>query len=165
MNSILKSLFTAVAFLLVLSVQAQTADRSHDPTLNKGEGLEMSRSDLAKMRNQKQDKNSRQVDIYMFGASFSLIDSVLYVSYTQKMDSVTVNNRWFLKERAGFEKQFCDYLGGTDASQLATIYFSDNVKKIEKRREKLIKRNARKNRFQLKQVPEFRFKNSSEEYF
>ena len=158
MNSFYKSVLTTVAFLISLSVQAQNVDRSHDPTLNKGEGLAMNRSDLAKMRNQKQDKNSRKVDIYMFGASFSIVDSVLYLSYTQKIDTATVNNRWFLIGRADFEKQLCDYVGGVDATQMATIYFSDNIKTIEKRRERLIKRNAKKNRFQLKQLPEFRFK-------
>ena len=120
----------------------------------------MTRSDLDKMRNQNQDKNSKKVDIYMFGASFSILDSVLYVSYTQKMDSVTVNNRWFLKDRASFEKQFTSFVEGReDGTHMSTVYYSDKLKTIEKRRERLINRNARKNGFKLKPVPEFRFTN------
>lgn len=153
--------FLATALLLIsLSVSAQRSGSTKDPTLNRGEGLEMTRSDLDKMRNQNQDKNSKKVDIYMFGASFSILDSVLYVSYTQKMDSVTVNNRWFLKDRASFEKQFTSFVEGReDGTHMSTVYYSDKLKTIEKRRERLINRNARKNGFKLKSVPEFRFTN------
>ena len=59
--------FLATALLLIsLSVSAQRSGSTKDPTLNRGEGLEMTRSDLDKMRNQNQDKNSKKVDIYMF---------------------------------------------------------------------------------------------------
>lgn len=154
----LKQVLVAVMLLSAVSVSAQRSGRTKDPTLNRGEGLEMSRSDLDKMRNQSQDKNARIVDIYIFGASFSIIDSVLYVSYPQKMENVTVNNKRFLKSRAELEKQFADFLGnGAESSQMSTIYFSEKLAKLEKSREKLIKRNSRKNRFNLVQVPEFQF--------
>lgn len=154
----LKPVLVAVMLLSALSVSAQRSGRTKDPTLNRGEGLEMSRSDLDKMRNQNQDKNSRIVDIYIFGASFSLLDSVLYVSYPQKMENVTVNNRRFLKGRADLEKQYADYLSnGAESSQMSTIYFSEKLEKLEKSRARLIKRNSRKNRFALVQMPEFQF--------
>ena len=154
----LKPILVVLMLLSALSVSAQRSGRTKDPTLNRGEGLEMSRTDLDKMRNQKQDKNSRVVDIYIFGASFSLLDSVLYVSYPQKMENVTVNNRRFLKGRADLEKQFADYLSnGSESSQLSTIYFSEKLKKLEKNRTRLIKRNSKRNRFDLVQMPEFQF--------
>ena len=154
----LKPVLVAVMLLSALSVSAQRSGRTKDPTLNRGEGLEMSRSDLDKMRNQNQDKNSRIVDIYIFGASFSLLDSVLYVSYPQKMENVTVNNKRFLKGRADLEKQYADYLSnGAESSQMSTIYFSEKLEKLEKSRARLIKRNSRKNRFALGQMPEFQF--------
>lgn len=154
----LKPVLVAVMLLSALSVSAQRSGQTKDPTLNRGEGLEMNRSDLDKMRNQNQDKNSRVVDIYIFGASFSLLDSVLYVSYPQKMENVTVNNRRFLKGRADLEKQFADYLSnGSESSQLSTIYFSEKLKKLEKNRTRLIKRNSKRNRFDLVQMPEFQF--------
>lgn len=161
MRMMCRAFLTAALLLISLSMSAQRSGSTKDPTLNRGEGLEMTRSDLDKMRNQNQDKNSKKVDIYMFGASFSILDSVLYVSYTQKMDSVTVNNRWFLKDRASFEKQFTSFVEGReDGTHMSTVYYSDKLKTIEKRRERLINRNARRNGFKLKQVPEFRFTNN-----
>ena len=112
------------------------------------------------MRTQSQNKNSRQVDVYMFATSFSLLDSVLFISDIQKLDDVTVNNKWFLKERAGFEEQFNEHVGAdVDESLMSSVYFSEKEKKMVKRRAKLIKRNAKKNRFALIQVTDFKFTN------
>ena len=121
----------------------------------------MSRSDLDKMRNQKQNKNSRQVDVYMFAASFSLLDSVLYISDIQLVKDVTVNNKWFVKERLVYENQFADYIVGADGNEsfLTSLLFSEKEKKLIKKRERLIKRNKRKNGFKLYQIPDFRFSN------
>lgn len=148
--------------LVSLSLSAQRSGRTNDPTLNKGQGLEMTRSDLDKMRNQNQDKNSRQVDIYMFAASFSLLDSVLYISEIQKVDNVTVNNKWFVKKRADYEAQFTDHISiGEDDSLLTSLYYSEKSKKITKRRSNLIKRNAKKNRFLIVPVQGFSFSDPS----
>jgi len=120
----------------------------------------MTRKDLDKMRNQNQDKNARQVDLYIFAASFSLLDSVIYISDIRKVDDVTVNNKWFIKNRADFETQFTDYIKeGTDESLLTSIYFSEKEKTLIKRRARLIKRNEKKNRFKLIQISGFNFTN------
>jgi hypothetical protein len=146
--------------MLPLSVSAQRSGRTGDPTLNRGDGLEKTRADLSKMRTQSQDKNSRQVDVYMFAASFSLLDSVLFVSDIQKLEDVTVNNKWFLKERAGFEEQFNEHVGGDiDESLMSSVFFSEKLKKMQKRRAKLIKRSAKKNGYALIQVTDFKFTN------
>ena len=158
MRALFKPVVLAVMLLSAFSVSAQRSGRSQDPTLNRGQGLEMNRSDLDKMRNQNQDKNSRVVDIYIFGASFSILDSVVYVSYTQKMDTVSVNNKRFLKGRAELEKQFSNFVSnGPEDSQMAVIYFSEKLKTVEKSRARLIRRNARRNKFSLVEIPEFRF--------
>lgn len=160
MRKALKPIFAVVLLFVAFPLWAQRSGTTKDPTLNRGEGLEMTRSDLDKMRNQSQDKNSRQVDVYMFAASFSLLDSVLYVSDIQKLENVTVNNRWFVKERATFEKQFTDYIRvGFNESQLTSIIFSENIKKVQKRKARLIKRNAKTNRFALIEVSGFGFSN------
>lgn len=162
MRTVFKPLFAAALLLITSPLGAQRSGATKDPTLGRGEGLEVTRNDLDKMRNQNQDKNSRQVDIYMFAASFSLIDSVLYVSDVQRVDDVIVNNKWFIKERADFEKQFHDYVTmGFNESQLTSIYFSEKQKKMEKNRARLIKRNGKKNRFALIEVKDFIFKNPS----
>ena len=160
MRPVFKPFLAVLMLMLSLSASAQRSGRTNDPTLNRGEGLQKTRDDLSKMRNQSQDKNSRQVDIYMFAASFSLIDSVLFVSDVQKMDDVIVNNKWFVKERSNFESQFTDHVrGGFNESYLTSIYFSEKSQKMQKRRAKLIKRNARKNGFNLVQVSDFKFVN------
>lgn len=163
MRPFVKPVLYAFLLLLSISVSAQRSGRTNDPTLNKGEGLEKTRDDLSKMRNQNQDKSSRQLDVYMFAASFSLLDSVLFVSDIHKVNNVTVNNKWFVKERSLFESQFSEYIhNGMNDTHLTSIYFSEKLKKIQKRRLRLIKRNAKKNKFELKQIPGFKFSNPVE---
>ena len=160
--TVTKPALLATFLLLSLSLAAQRSGRTKDPTLNKGEGLEMTRSDLDKMRNQNQNKNARQVDVYMFAASFSLLDSVLYVSDIQKVNDVVVNNRWFIKQRSEYESQFTTHIGaGDEESLLTSLYYSEKLKKITKRRSALIKSNARKNRFLLINVQGFSFSKPS----
>lgn len=160
--AVFRSALLTTFLLISLSLSAQRSGRTKDPTLNKGEGLEMSRTDLDKMRNQSQNKNARQVDVYMFAASFSLLDSVLYVSEIQKVDDVTVNNKWFIKQRAEYESQFTDHIGaGDNESLLTSLYYSEKPKRINKRRSNLIKRNAKKNRFLLVNVQGFSFSDPS----
>ena len=167
MKTVLRPLFLAAFLLFTLSVSAQRSSRTKDPTLNKGEGLEMSRKDLDKMRNQKQDKNARQVDVYMFASSFSLLDSALFVSDIQLVNNVTVNNKWFIKDRLLFEKQFTDFVVGPDdlgnESYMTSLLFSEKEKKLIKKRERLIKRNKKKNGFKYNQVSAFKFSNPEPE--
>ena len=159
MRTVFRPVVVAAFLLFALPVFAQRSDRSQDPTLNRGEGLEMSRKDLAKMRNQKQDKNSRQVDVYMFATSFSILDSILYVSDIQLVNDVTVNNKWFIKERLVFEKQFADFVVDADENEsyMTSLLFSEKEKKLVKKRERLIKRNKKKNGFKLITAPDFKF--------
>ena len=155
----LRPVLTAALLLFTLSVSAQRSNRTQDPTLNKGEGLSMSRKELNKMRNQNQEKNARQVDVYMYAASFSILDSVLYVSDIQLVNDVTVNNKWFVKDRLVFEKQFTDYVCGNDINEsiMTSLLFSEKEKQLIKKRERLIKRNKKKNRFKLYEIPDFKF--------
>lgn len=157
----MKPILLAAFIFMSLPGFAQRSGRSQDPTLNKGEGLEMSRKDLDKMRNQNQDKKSRQVDAYMFAVSFSLLDSVIYLSDVQLVKDVTVNNKWFVKERLFFEKQFSDYVSNADGNEsyLTSLLFSEKEKKMIKKRERLKKRNKRKNGFYLLEVSDFKFTN------
>lgn len=159
MRTVLKPVIATAFLLFSLSLSAQRSGRSQDPTLNKGEGLEMNRKDLAKMRNQNQENNSRQVDVYMYVASFSLLDSALFVSDIQFVRDVTVNNKWFVKDRLAFEKQFSDYVVGSDENEsyMSSLVFSDKEKKLIRKRGKLIRRNRKKNGFRLYEVTDFKF--------
>ena len=159
----MKPTILAAFLILSLTVSAQRSGRTGDPTLNKGEGLERTRNDLDKMRNQNQDKNARQLNLYMFGASFSLLDSVLYISEISEVDDVTVNNKWFIKDRSSYESQFTDRVKtDNDDSMLTSVYFSEKEKKVAKRRSRLVKRNAKKNKFLLIKVSDFTFSRPSE---
>ena len=156
----LKPVLTAALLLFTLSLSAQRSGRAtQDPTLNKGEGLSMSRKDLNKMRNQNQNKNARQVDVYMYAASVSLLDSVLYVSEIQLVKDVTVNNKWFIKDRLAFEKQFTDFVCGDDINEsiMTSLLFSEKEKQLIKKRARLIKRNKKKNGYKLYEIPGFKF--------
>ena len=161
---LLRPIFTAALLLFTLSVSAQRSNRTQDPTLNKGEGLEMSRKDLAKMRNQSQDKNARQEDVYMYAASFSILDSVVFVSDIQLVKDVTVNNKWFVKDRLEFEKQFTDHVAGGDLNEsyMTSLLFSEKEKQLVRKRARLIKRNKRKNGFKLFEVSDFKFSKPEE---
>ena len=155
----LRPVLTAALLLFTLSVSAQRSGRTQDPTLNKGEGLSVSRKELNKMRNQNQDKNARQVDVYMYAASFSLLDSAIYVSDIQLVKDVTVNNKWFIKDRLVFEKQFTDYVSGNDMNEsfMTSLLFSEKEKQLIKKRNRVIKRNKKKNGFKLYEIPDFKF--------
>ena len=155
----LRPVLTAALLLFTLSVSAQRSGRAQDPTLNKGEGLSVSRKELNKMRNQNQDKNARQVDVYMYAASFSLLDSAIYVSDIQLVKDVTVNNKWFIKDRLVFEKQFTDYASGNDMNEsfMTSLLFSEKEKQLIKKRNRVIKRNKKKNGFKLYEISDFKF--------
>jgi len=142
-----------------LPISAQRSNRTQDPTLNKGEGLEMSRKDLDRMRNQNQDKNARQVDVYMYVATFSILDSVIFVSDIQMVNDVTVNNKWFVKDRLEYEKQFTDHVAGGDLNEsyMTSLLFSGKKKQLIRKRSRLIKRNKRINGFKLYEVSDFKF--------
>ncbi len=158
MKLALKPVLVAFCLIFALPLLAQRSGVTQDPTLNKGQGLETSREDLAKMRNNSQDKNARVADMYIFAAAYSLIDSVLYVSDIQFVRNQTVNNKWFLKYRSDYEKQFRNYVAGQlEESFIPVIYFSEKEKKVIKQRESLIKRNKRKNGFDFFEVKDFQF--------
>ena len=96
----------------------------------------------------------------MFAASFSVLDSVLYVSEVQIVNDVIVNNKWFVKERAAFEEQFTERVRiDADESLLTSLYFSEKAKKVTKSRARLIKRNGKKNHFALIEITDFSFSN------
>ena len=168
MRAVLKTVLAAAMIMFSLTASAQRSGRTKDPTINRGDGLEMSRSDLSKIRNQKQDKNSRKTNLYMFASSFSMLDSVIYVSDVHKVDSVTVNNKWFLKNRVAFEQQFMDRVSQESVYDLEevmmpVIYYGEKEKKVLKQREKLIKRNGKSNRYALNTINDFIFVNPVEE--
>lgn len=153
MSHRLSNILLAALLIVPSAVFAQNPNRSRNPILQPGEGLETSRRELADTHNNKQDKRTEQADVYMFAVSFSLIDSVMYVSDIQFMRDETLNNNWFLKNRQAYENQFSAYVtGGNDDSQLAYLYFSEKEKTVVRKSERLVKRNNKKNKFPVTHV-------------
>lgn len=121
--------------------------------LEAGQGLKMDRKDLDKMRNDNQDKKSKTVDVYLAAVSYSIVDSVMFVSDIQKMDDETVNNRWFLINRQAYENQFSAFVSdGKDETMLSFLYFSSKSADVEKKVRHLLKRNSKTNEFEVKKI-------------
>ncbi len=162
----LRSLRRAFLSVLMLSVGvvAQAQNLSKSAVLEAGQGLEMNRGDLEKMRNNSQDKKSKVVDVYLMAVSYSIVDSVMFISDIRKMDNETVNNHLFLINRQAYENQFSSFVSdGNDETMITFLYFSEKEKDILKRRSHLLKRNARTNKFEVKKIgTEFSFTSISE---
>lgn len=133
--------------LAVMTAMAQQPQRSMDPTLNPGQGLTMTPKQLEEMRGDGQNKRTAQKDIWLFGVSFSLIDSVVYVTEVQQLKDMIVSNGWFLYNRAELEGQFQSWLMQETgiAVPMTTLYFHEKQKRMEKKRERVIKRLRKKN--------------------
>ncbi|MCQ2083872.1 MAG: hypothetical protein MJY58_05210 [Bacteroidaceae bacterium] len=153
------SVVFCVAMLVSTAVCAKSPRSEKSPVLTTGQGLEMTRSDLEEMRNNSQDKNSKILDVYMAAVSYSIVDSVMFVSDAQKMEAETVNNKWFLKNRQAYENQFSAFVsGGDDETMITFLYFSAKESKLLRKLQHLLKRNGRSNRFEVKSTgAEFKF--------
>lgn len=149
---------------LVLSTAwalAQAPQRSIDPTLNRGEGLTMTQRQIEEMRGDGQNKRTAQKDIWVFGVTFSQIDSTVYVSDVQLMKDMIVSNGWFLYNRAELESQLQDWLVEMTgvASPLTTLYFHEKQKRMDNKRARLIKKLKKKGALRfLEPLGRFSFK-------
>lgn len=158
MRRCIGSIILFLALISSLPVSAQRSGRIQDPTLNRGDGLTVNRKDLLEKKNSKQDRKSRQVDLYMFAASYSLVDSLLFISDVQKVNDVTLNNKWFLVDRSKFEAQYADFLGAEfNETLISVVYFSEKEKKMIRKRAGVLKRNGKKIHYELELTPEFLF--------
>jgi len=147
-----------LAAVLPSAVLAQVPDRTQSPVLGAGDGLRMSRSSLERMKNNKQDFAQQQLDVFIFGVSFSLVDSVMFVSDIQKLQSESVNNRWFMKNRQGYENQFSSFVtDGNDETMVTFVCFSDKEKKTVRKLDRILKKNAKGNGFPVTKASDFRF--------
>lgn len=98
------------------------------------------------------------MDVFIFGVSFSLVDSVMFVSDIQKLQSESVNNRWFMKNRQGYENQFSSFVtDGNDETMVTFVCFSDKEKKTVRKLDRILKKNAKGNGFPVTKASDFRF--------
>mgnify|MGYP002623782781 CR=1 FL=1 len=72
--------------------------------------------------------------IYLYGVGFSAVDSVVYFTDEQRLDSMLLNNKKFLKNRAVLSEQFTNYLTSIGESKYTgAIVFDTNLKKLDKK--------------------------------
>lgn len=148
--------FAALLLLLLPAcASARQSGGAKSPVLEAGQGLKMNRGDLEEMRNNSQDKKSRKADIYVVAVSYSIVDSVMYVSDVRKMEDETVNNRLFLIHRQAYENQFSAFVsGGNDETMMTYLHFSEREKEPARYLKHLLKRNSKTNKFEVKRVGE-----------
>ena len=89
----------------------------------------------------------------------------MYVSDVQFVEGLTVFNRWFLRNRSDYEKQFNSFAAQERYElYIPVIYFAESEKKLIRQREALIKRNKRKMGLYLVEVDDFQFSAIASEY-
>ncbi len=85
--------------------------------------------------------------VYAFGVSISLIDSTVYYTNIQLLDSVYLDKNGFLPYRDTYSYQLKNYLEINKglSNRTCMIFFDDNTKKINKELNKLIARYKKQN--------------------
>lgn len=99
--------------------------------------------------------------VYAFGVSASFVDSVVYYTNIQVLDSVHLSKNEFLPNRELYSYQLKNYLelNKNQANRTCMIYFSKDKKKLAKELNKLIGRykKDKSNSVQLIESDDFKF--------
>ena len=111
----------------------------------------MSKKDVESIRNDGQDKKAKTTDVYVCAISFSPVDSTMYISNIQKIEQVVVKNKWFIDNRQALEQEFDDYVKDKAGDlQYSSLFFSEKEKRVLKQRERIIRKNNKKKRFNMR---------------
>jgi hypothetical protein len=108
-----------------------------------------------------------QKPVYMIGVGFSLVDSMVFITDMQLVDSITIEKKTkFLVDRQLYSFQFQRYLEGAykGGPYVPSVFFSPSRKKMERKYLSLHKRyvQSKDMRMILVDISQFRFK--SEKY-
>ncbi len=97
-------------------------------------------------------------DLYVFAISFSFSDSIMYMSSVQKLENMTIREKYFLDERADLAGQFKKWVEEeTSSQQIATLYYFDKKKKADAKYSKVCERAIKKHEGTIVTVPDFWF--------
>lgn len=104
-----------------------------------------------------------QKPVYMIGVSFSLVDSMVFITDMQLVDSITIEKKTkFLVDRQLYSFQFQRYLEGAykGGPYVPSVFFSPSRKKMERKYLSLHKRYVQSKdlRMILVDISQFRFK-------
>ncbi|WP_321423907.1 hypothetical protein [uncultured Bacteroides sp.] len=98
--------------------------------------------------------------VYAFGVSASFVDTVVYYTEVQVLDSVKLKDG-FLPKREAYSAQLKNYLESKgDANRTCMIYFSESKNNITKEFEKLSDKYKKNKSISFKKIEkaEFQFK-------
>lgn len=99
--------------------------------------------------------------VYAFGVAASFKDTVVYFTDIQLLDSVKLDSKGFLPNRAGYSLELRDYMENhkNKEHQTCMIFFEREKDKVQKQREKLEKVYKKDKSILLQQLSssEFRF--------
>ena len=133
---------TIALFILVfLSSVIATVNAQNPPEGGAGvhtvlkEGKEKKQKKKAKAPKKEKPKYFTVKTIYLYGVGFSAVDSVVYFTDEQRLDSMILEKKTkFLEKRASLSEQLANYLTSIGESKYtAAIIYDTNLKKLDKK--------------------------------
>ena len=132
---------TTLLVLIFLTATLVPMDAQQPP---KGFGVSPtigSKTAKGKKANIKPEKAPRQVQekyraktIYLYGVGFSAVDSVVYFTDEQRLDSMLLNKKNFLQKRAALSEQLANYLSSIgEKKYTGAIVFDTDLKRLDKK--------------------------------
>ncbi len=106
-----------------------------------------------------------QKTVYAFGVSASFVDSVVYFTDIQVLDSAKLNADGFLAKREGYSNQLKNYFESKgEPNRTCMIYFSESSQKINKEHKNIADKYKKNKSLIVKKLDksEFHFKKPQE---
>ena len=110
-------------------------------------------------------KGNKSKGVYMAGVSASFVDSLIYFTDVQLVDSVSLDKNKMLPERGQYSDQLDNYLLQKEGLKERTsfVYFNTSKSKLEKTIKKMKEKYQKKGNSFLRQVDAgFKFKKAEE---
>ena len=116
---------------------------------------------------QARNNRVRQQRTYMIGVAVSFVDSTVFITDMQAVDSVTIQRRThFLMDRQAYSRQLQHYLEAQKKGQhlVTSICFGNKKKKMERRYLAIHKRYSKRNDLRITLIDQSQFRFHAEEY-
>lgn len=99
-------------------------------------------------------KKNNSKPVYAFGISASFIDTVVYYTEIQILDSAKISKEGFLSHRELYSYQLKNYLEDSKLQQNSTcmIYFSESKAKLEKEATKILNKYKKNENMSVQRV-------------
>lgn len=91
-------------------------------------------------REKKENKKQKEVPVYIWGASISFSDSIVYFTEIQRLDAVVLENG-FLPHRQYYSYELKDYMNFEEnmPGRISVVFFDEKLNKLEKKEQKIKK--------------------------